>query len=119
MRGKYLTVNRNTATHKKIEYWCVEIASFKRMHTIVDSLNVYPLLTSKRNDFDSFKSAFSMTLTDDHLTSEYKNTILELKNGMNNKRTVYDWSHLNEIKCPLEYNLFYRTGLIVKKISLR
>lgn len=92
----FLTVNLNTSIHNKnMEYWCVEVASFKRMHTIIDYFNVYPLLSSKRNDFEAFKSAFDMVLTNKHLTAEGKQAILLLKNSMNNKRTVFDWSHIN------------------------
>lgn len=93
--AKFFTVNLTTSLHNGKEYWCVEINSFQRMHIIVDYLSVYPLLTSKRNDCDSFKKAFKLVLDGQHLTPSGKQTILELKNGMNNKRTVFDWSHLN------------------------
>jgi hypothetical protein len=36
-----------------------------------------------------------MALVKEHLTVEGKKIIRELKNGMNNKRTVIDWSHLS------------------------
>jgi LAGLIDADG endonuclease len=93
--AQFFTVNLNTSTHNGVEYWCVEISSFGRMHTVIDYLNVYPLLTSKRNDFDDFKIAFKMALAGEHLTIEGKKIIRKLKNGMNKKRTVMDWSHLS------------------------
>ena len=98
------------------EYWCVEIASFMRMHTVIEYLKVYPLLTSKRTDFDAFKVAFKMALANEHLTVAGKKIIRKLKNtrktrwpyghrvpslwrvhppSMNKKRIVIDWSHLS------------------------
>ena len=71
----FFTVNLTTSRHNGVEYWNVEIGSFKRMHNIVDYLNKFPLLTSKRNDFDSFKIAFNMVLVGKHLTIEGKQII--------------------------------------------
>ena len=93
--AQFLTINLTTSIHHNgMGYWCLEVLSFKRMHTIVDYLNAYPLLTSKCNDFEAFKSAFDMVRLNKHLTIEGKQAILKLKNNMNNKRTVFDWSHL-------------------------
>ena len=93
--AQFFTVKLNTTIHDDIEFWCVEIGSFMRMHTVVNYLNEYPLLTSKRNDFEAFKVAFKMALAGEHLTVEGKRIIKQLKNSMNNKRTVIDWSHLS------------------------
>ena len=94
--AQYLTVNLNTSTHNEdVKYWCVEVASFKRMHNVIDYLNAYPLMTSKFNDFVAFKNAFSLILEGKHLTTNGKQSILKLKNSMNKKRTVFDWSHLD------------------------
>ena len=52
----FLGVKLSTTKHNKgVEYWCVELGSFVSMHTVVNYLNVYPLLTSKRNDFEAFQ----------------------------------------------------------------
>lgn len=93
--ANFFTVNLNTSVHDEEKYWCVEIVSFKRMHTVIDYLNAYPLLTTKRYDFEDFKLAFKIILANEHLTPEGKQVILKLKNGMNNKRVTYDWTHLN------------------------
>jgi hypothetical protein len=93
--AQFLNVKLTTSIHNKnMEYWCIEVASFKRMHIIVDYLNVFPLLSSKRNDFEAFKGAFGMIMSNKHLTAEGKLAILKLKNSMNKKRTVFDWSHI-------------------------
>lgn len=93
--AQFLNVKLTTSIHNKnMEYWCIEVASFKGMHIIVDYLSVFPLLSSKRNDFEAFKSAFDMIMSNKHLTAEGKLAILKLKNSMNKKRTVFDWSHI-------------------------
>lgn len=92
--ANFLTVNLNTSIHQKKEYWCVELGSFKRICVIVDYLEKYPLLTSKRNDYEAFKKAYILIKNQEHLTISGKQTILELKNSMNRKRTVFNWDHL-------------------------
>ena len=91
----FLSVTLCTSKHGGLDYWCVEVSSLSRMQTVVDYLAVYPLLTAKRNDYDDFCKAFRIMLQNLHLTAEGKKTILRLKNGMNRKRTVYSWDHLN------------------------
>jgi hypothetical protein len=85
---------------KRMEYWIVEVASFMRMQLIMDYFCKFPLLTSKRNDFESFKVAFNLIKAEKHLTKDGRKTILDLKNSMNRRRTVFDWGHL-EKECPL------------------
>lgn len=48
---------RVTKHHKDKEYWYVEIRSFFRIQIIIDSFNVYPLLTTKQNNSQSFLEA--------------------------------------------------------------
>jgi hypothetical protein len=91
----FFTVNLYTTKHHRVEYWCIELNSFSRMQILVNYFNVYPLLTTKHNDYVNFKEAFNIIKANQHLTPEGKNTILNLKNGMNRKRTLYNWNHLN------------------------
>lgn len=99
--ASFFTINLTTVYHNNkvnkdgVAYWCLELASIKRMHIVVDYLSKYPLLTSKRNDFNSFKTALDLILSNQHLTLDGSKAILELKNNMNRKRTVFDWSHLD------------------------
>jgi len=39
-------------------YKSIEVSSFSRMHILWDYFNLYPLLTTKRNDYDAFCKAF-------------------------------------------------------------
>lgn len=91
----FLTVKLSTTKHSGCDYWCVEVASFRRMQIVIDYLNVYPLLTTKRHDYDDFCKAFCLMRENQHLTPEGAETILRLKNGMNRKRTLFNWDPLN------------------------
>lgn len=91
----FLTVRLCTAKHSGRDYWCVTVASFSRMQIVIDYLNAYPLLTTKRHDYDDFCKAFRLMLENQHLTPESTEMIILLKNGMNRKRTVFNWDHLN------------------------
>nr|YP_009054683.1 hypothetical LAGLIDADG homing endonuclease [Ourococcus multisporus]AIK29171.1 hypothetical LAGLIDADG homing endonuclease [Ourococcus multisporus] len=91
----FFTVNLRTSKHSKVEYWLVEVSSLSFMQILVKYLSVYPLLTTKRNNYSDFSKAFHIILANQHQTPEGKKTLLSLKNGMNRQRTVYNWDHLN------------------------
>jgi hypothetical protein len=93
----FFTVKLCTSKHSEVEFWRVEVSSLSRMQILVKYLSVYPLLTTKRYDYDDFSKAFHMILANQHRTPEGKKTLLSLKNGRgrNRQRTVYNWDHLN------------------------
>ena len=91
----FFTVNLTTSKHSGVEYWNVEVSSFSCLQILVKYFSVYPLLTTKRNDYDDFSKAFHIIKANMHKTTEGKKTILCLKNGMNRNRILYNWDHLN------------------------
>nr|YP_009944734.1 hypothetical protein [Ankistrodesmus falcatus]QMS48903.1 hypothetical protein [Ankistrodesmus falcatus] len=91
----FLTVKLSMSKHSGVNYGCVEVSSLSRMQILVDYLKVYPLLTTKRHDFEDFLQAFNLIQANQHLTLEGQKTILSLKNGINRKRTIYNWDYLN------------------------
>lgn len=93
--ASFLAVPLKISKHHRVEYWCVEVFSLKCMQILVDYLNIFPLLTTKRNDYEDFSKALYMFLKKEHLTPKGMKTILILKNGMNRKRIFYNWDHLN------------------------
>lgn len=93
--ANFLTVNLRTSKHNGVGYWCIEVASFRCLQVLMEYLEIYPLLTTKRNDYDDFLKAFRLILNNQHLTPEGKKAIFELKNGMNRKRIIYNWDHLS------------------------
>jgi len=62
---------------------------------LINYLNKYPLLSSKRLDFEDWEKSFSLILEKKHLTEEGREIILAAKNSMNDKRTYFNWDYLN------------------------
>ena len=91
----FLSVKLFTIKHRGVEYWCVELNSLYKMQILYEYLSVYPLYTSKCNDYSDFVKALHLIKANQHLTLEGQKIILCLKNGMNRKRTFYNWNHLN------------------------
>lgn len=91
----FLNVKLHNSRHNETDYWLVELSSLSRMQILLKYLKDYPLLTTKRNDYDDFYKAFKMFLANQHHTLEEKKMILNLKNQMNRKRNVFNWDHLN------------------------
>ena len=58
-------------------------------------MNNYLLLSSKYLDYKDWEKAALLFINGTHTLIENKKLILNLKNGMNNKRTIYTWNHLN------------------------
>lgn len=78
----FFTVKLTTSKHSGVEYWRVEVFSFSCLQILVKYFSVYPLLTTKRNDYDDFSKAFHLIQTNTHKTPEGKKMIFNLKNGM-------------------------------------
>lgn len=106
----FFTVTLCTSKHHGLDYWCVEVTSFSRMHTLVSYLSTYPMLSSKRNDFEDFVKAYHLFLAKEHIRVEGRQKILQLKNQMNRKRIFLNWDHLNSKSCPVYDNLIGSTG---------
>lgn len=75
----FLCVKLSTSKHHGEEYLCVELNSLSKMHILVQYLNIYPLLTTKSNNYVCFLKAFHMCLKKIHLTLEGQQTLLNLK----------------------------------------
>jgi hypothetical protein len=91
----FFTVPLHITKHNNKEYWCVELARFSRMQILIDYLSVHALYTTKRNDYHDFLKAFRLIRANKHRTDEGKKIISCLKNGMNNKRILFNWDHLH------------------------
>lgn len=82
---------RSTGNH----YYRIEASSKLSINKILEYLNNYPLLSSKYLDFKDWeKVAFLMN---NKIEEKEKNIIHQIKKGMNNNRTYYNWNHLNKL----------------------
>lgn len=105
--AKNLNVNLSTYKRKvspnSIEF-TVKTQSIKNNEILINYLNKFPLWSSKHLNFLDWYQAFEIfkknqgylknTSKDDNLT-----TIVALKEGMNVKRTTFNWDHLQNFYC--------------------
>lgn len=61
---------------------------------LIGYLSKYPLMSSKRLDSLDWIKAHDISVSKGYKYLEGTAAISSLKNGMNDKRTVFDWSHL-------------------------
>ena len=90
----YLACNLKTSKHHGNEYWCVECSAQQKCKKISQYFSQYPILTSRENDFKDWKTALLMVLEKKHLLEAGRAEIVQLKQGMNDSRLHFDWSHL-------------------------
>lgn len=94
--AEFLYVKLNLRIQKKTgnSYWRVTCSSRISIQILIDYLNTYPLLSSKYLDYKDWEKVAFLFLNNTHTLVENKEIILNLKNGMNNKRIIYNWDHL-------------------------
>lgn len=67
------------------------------LDVLIKYLSKNTLLSSKYLDYKDWEKAALLFISGTHTLVENKNIIISLKNGMNNKRAIYTWDHLNLI----------------------
>ncbi len=99
----FFQVKLYTRFRKSIDkrYFIIRIESKHSAQLLVNYLDKFCLFSSKYLDFLSWKRALSFILTKKHKTDKGQKFIANLKNNMNNKRTKFNWDHLNNIVSPL------------------
>ena len=75
-------------------YWIIEVTSLNKLNLLIQYLNNYPLLTSKRNDFEDWYKVYQLIVDKKHLSEDGKLLIKNIKSNMNKKREVFNWNHL-------------------------
>lgn len=91
-------VQLNTTIHNgNINYYVISITSPTKQVILINYLNEYSLFTSKYLNFKDFSSCVDIMLNKKHLTMPGREKIGILKEGMNNKRTYYNWDHLDNL----------------------
>lgn len=76
-------------------YLIIRIENQNSINLLINYLNKYPLLSSKHLDYIEWKKAYNEIINKTHFTNEGKIIVLTAKNNMNNKRTYFNWDHLN------------------------
>jgi hypothetical protein len=63
----------------------------------VEYFNKYPLFSSKRLNYNDWLACHNLIISGHHLTELGRNKALQLKEGMNSKRSYYNWDHLDQL----------------------
>ena len=86
-----------TIHNRNISYYLIAITSPAKLAILINYLNEYSLFTSKYLNFQDFSNCVNMMLNKEHLTISGREKISILKEGMNSKRTYYNWDHLDKL----------------------
>ena len=68
---------------------------------LIDYLSTYPLFSSKHQDFLDWREFHRVRLSRGYKTTEGRSKLISLKNGMNTKRTQFNWDSLNSFYCTM------------------
>jgi len=66
---------------------------------LINYLSVYPLFSSKHQDFLDWREFHRIRLSREYKTIEGTSKLISLKNSMNTKRTQFNWDSLNSFYC--------------------
>lgn len=81
----------------KNSYYQIRVERQASINILINYLDQHTLFSSKYLDYLDWKSAFTIILNKDHFTLKGREYILSHKNNMNNKRTYFNWDHLENI----------------------
>ena len=97
----FLNIKLSTRTrlNYKNSYYIIRVVNQNSIKILIDYLNKHFLLSSKYLDFLDWERAFRVIVEKKHLTEEGKHIIFSAKNNMNDKRSCFNWDHLNSLEC--------------------
>nr|QID02900.1 hypothetical protein [Orbilia oligospora] len=91
------TVNEIKRTKKDFIELSYEVRTTKKSSCdlLIDYLSIYPLFSSKHQDFLDWREFYQIRLSKEYKTIEGTSKLIFLKNSMNTKRTQFNWDSLN------------------------
>lgn len=75
-------------------YYIIRLENQASIQLLCIYLENYPLLSHKHLDYLNWQKAFNLIVSRQHFSKEYGDLILNYKNQMNAKRTIFSWDHL-------------------------
>lgn len=90
-------------TKEKYLELAYEIRTVKKESCVIliDYLTVYPLFSSKYQDYLDWKKAHEIRISKSYKTIEGTSQLISIKNSMNTKRTQFNWDSLNRFYCSM------------------
>jgi len=77
-----------------VEYFLISASSTKSRLIIVNYFTRFPLFSSNRLNYLDWLACHNLIESKNHTTQEGRDQALNLKAGMNRKRTYFNWDHL-------------------------
>ena len=102
--GEYLSVKKVTEIKRNKEHYielAYEVRTVKKesCDLLINYLSIYPLFSSKHQDYLDWKKAHAIRLAKSYTSIEGTSKLTLLKNSMNTKRTQFNWDSLNRFYC--------------------
>ena len=99
--GEYLSVKKVTEIKRNKEHYielAYEVRTVKKesCDLLINYLSIYPLFSSKHQDYLDWKKAHTIRLAKSYASIEGTSKLTLLKNSMNTKRTQFNWDSLNK-----------------------
>jgi hypothetical protein len=95
------TVNEIKRTRDNFVELSYEVRTTKKTscNLLINYLSVYPLFSSKHQDFLDWREFHRIRLSREYRTLEGTSKLIYLKNSMNTKRTQFNWDSLSSFYC--------------------
>ena len=92
----YLRVPLHSRTRTTVQrsYYLIRVENQASLKILCSYLDRYPLLTHKHLNYLDWRLALNIILSKKHFTDKGNMDILNCKNRMNSKRTIFTWEHL-------------------------
>lgn len=87
-------VSRKNKKYQDYLEYSITTNSLNSNLILINYLEKYPLFSSKYLNYKNFKSVVKIISNKEHKTIAGKEIILNIKSGMNNRRTEFNWDHL-------------------------
>jgi len=88
-------LNIRTRLNYNDSYYIVRVENQKSIIILINYLKYHNLLSSKYLDFLEWEKAFNEIINKNHFTKEGNIILTSCKQKMNDKRTFFNWDHLN------------------------
>lgn len=90
-------VTLGTSSHYGTQYYIISIHNLVSTMILVKYLDNHKLFTSKRLNYQDYRTCVEIMINDQHLSQEGREKAEMIKQGINRKRTHYNWNHLSEL----------------------
>jgi hypothetical protein len=80
------------------EYFLIRASNRKSLIAIINYFSHFNLYTSKYLDYSNWAETAKLLLNNEAYSLKNRKRIYSLKHNMNNKRTIFNWDHLNNFE---------------------